>query len=229
MKNWHVDIITLHPEIFPGPLNASIIGKALQKEMWSFNTIDLHDFTPDKTIRVDDKPYGGGAGMIIRPDVIGNAIDYLLEQRHKDTPILYMSARGKLLKQHTIQKLSELKNIIILCGRFEGIDQRVIELYSIEEISIGDYILAGGDLAAMVLIESCVRLLPNVLGNVNSTIDESFSDDYLEYSQYTRPYRWNSMQVPEVLASGNHQLIKKWRGENSVDTTLKYRPDLYKE
>ncbi len=227
MKTWHVDIITLHPEIFPGPLNVSVIGKALQKSIWSFNTINLHDYTPQNT-RVDDRPYGGGPGMVIRPDIVANAIESI-KTRTEKTPIIYMSARGKLLKQEYLNSFTKLNNIIIICGRFEGIDQRVIDLYSIHEVSIGDYILAGGDIAAMAFIESCVRLLPGVLGNTDSINDESFSDGNLEYSHYTRPYQWNNMQPPDVLISGNHQLIREWRIKNSLDTTLKYRPDLSKE
>lgn len=215
---WHIDVITLYPEIFPGSLlQKSIIGKALINKLWSINVVNLHDFTPSKKIRVDDTPYGGGPGMIIRADVIGNAIDDLLKKRPKDTKIIYMSARGTTLKQETIKRFSQLNNIIILCGCFEGIDQRVIDLYPIEEVSIGDYILSGGEAAAMVVIEACVRLLPGVLGNAASNDEESFAiKDVLEHSQYTKPYNWRGMEVPKVLRSGHHKLIKEWREKDSL-------------
>ncbi len=224
--SWHVDIVTLFPEIFPGPLSVSVLGRALKEGIWSINVIDLHDFAADKKIRVDDTPYGGGAGMVIRPDIIGNALDYLLEIRPKNTPIVYMSARGKKMVQRVVEQFSLLENIIILCGRFEGIDQRVIELYHIKEISIGDYILAGGDLAACVLVESCVRLLPGVLGNRESIKNESFVCDSLEHSHYTRPYSWKGLTIPSVLVSGNHESIREWRRKNSDEVTTVNRPDL---
>ncbi|MBQ4875417.1 MAG: tRNA (guanosine(37)-N1)-methyltransferase TrmD [Rickettsiaceae bacterium H1] len=227
---FHVDIITLCPEAFPGSLKSSVIGKALEKKIWSMSIINLHDFSQKKNNRVDDKPYGGGPGMVIRPDVISGAIDYLLKKRPKNTTIVYMSARGKLLKQNMVKQFSLLENIIILCGRFEGIDQRIIDVYSIKEISIGDYILAGGESAAVVFLESCIRLLPGVLGNFNSIEKESFSaHDMLEYSQYTKPYEWNNIKVPDVLLSGNHKLVKVWRMKNSVKITKENRPELCEE
>lgn len=229
MSNFHVDVITLHPEVFPGSLQASVIGKALEKGMWSMNTIDLYDFAPNEKTRIDDTPYGGGPGMIIRSDVVANAIEHSLKNKVGDVTIIYMSARGKLLRQAVAQKLSTLNNMIILCGRFEGVDQRVIESYSIREISIGDYIVAGGEAPAMVLIESCVRLLPGVLGNQKSVNNESFVNNRLEHSHYTKPAIWNSIKVPDVLRAGNHELIKKWRSQDSQRVTRKYRPEFYEE
>ena len=228
--SFHVDIITLYPEMFPGSLKLSVIGKALKKNIWSINILNLHDFIPNNKTRVDDTPYGGGPGMIIRPDVIGNAIDHLLRIRPNNVTIIYMSPRGKLLKQKMLEEFSQLNNMIILCGRFEGIDQRIIDVYPIKEISIGDYILAGGELAAAVLIESCIRLLPGVLGNTSSIQSESFSNRMLlEYSHYTKPREWNNIRVPDVLLSGNHKLIKEWRVKNSITVTRKNRPEFYEE
>ncbi len=226
----NIDIITLYPDLFPGPLKYSTIGKALKKQLWSLNVIDLHNFTPDAKTRVDDTPYGGGPGMVIRADVIGNALDHLLEMRPKNTQIIYMTPKGKTFKQKIAHELSQLNNIIILCGRFEGIDQRVIDVYSISEISIGDYILAGGESAAIVLVESCIRLLPGVLGNCLSTKEESFTDkNLLEYAHYTRPYKWKNLTAPDVLLSGNHRLIHEWRVDSSHSITKKNRPEFYEE
>lgn len=214
------NILTLFPDLFPGSLGVSIAGEALKNGVWSVNSTDMRKFGVGKHKNVDDTPYGGGAGMVIRPDVLEQ---YLEGRKEK---IIYMSPRGEPFTQKKAQNLAKLDEFSIICGRFEGIDQRVLDHYEIEEISIGDYVLSSGEPAAIVLMDSIIRLLPGVLGNEETLDEESFSNDLLEYPHYTRPAEWKGMEVPEVLTSGDHGKIAKWRKEKSVEITKERRPDL---
>ena len=227
-----VKILTSYPEMFPGSLNHSLIGKALKDNIFTIETINLHDFGIDNRMSVDDEPFGGGPGMILRPDVVEKALFSISKKQILNSTKIYLTPSGTLLSQKKLGFLSKLEEIIILCGRFEGVDQRAIEVLGFEEISIGDYVLAGGEIAAQVLLEGCIRLIPGVLGHPESLLEESFSNDLLEYPQYTRPQVWEDSQgnkhdVPEVLTSGHHGNIKKWRQSKSVDKTKKVRPDLF--
>lgn len=216
--------ITLFPEAFPGVLGVSIIGRALKDGLWSMDTVNIREFGEGKHRQVDDTPAGGGAGMVLRPDVIASAIDSVaLDGR----PLLYMSPRGKPLQQERVHELAKGPGMVILSGRFEGLDQRVIDARNIEEVSIGDYVLAGGEVAAQVVTEACVRLLPGVAGNDESLSHESFETGLLEHPHFTRPREWENCQIPEVLLSGDHKKIDKWRQEQSEALTKARRPDLY--
>ena len=215
-------ILTIFPEIFPGFLGYSLTGRALKEGLWQLETVNIRDYAFDKHGSVDDTPCGGGAGMIMRPDVLGNAIDH----NYEGGRIIYMSPKGKPLTQAKVKELSKFENLTIVCGRFEGIDERVIEEYNIEEISIGDYVLTGGEQAAMIMIDAVVRLLPGVLGNAASTENESFEDNLLEYPQYTRPVSWKGREVPEILMSGHHENIAKWQKQQALQITKERRPDL---
>ncbi len=222
------NILTLFPEIFPGALGHSIMGRALEDGLWSLDTINLRDFAVGKHANVDDTPYGGGAGMLMRADVVGPAIESIPNKGK----LLYLSPRGKPLTQQKALELSQEETLTLLCGRFEGVDQRVIDHYEIEEISIGDYVLAGGEVAAQVLLEAVLRLIPGVLGESTSAEEESFglNTDYaglLEYPHYTKPPSWNELDVPEVLLSGHHGNIKKWRKEQAETLTKARRPDMW--
>ena len=220
------DVLTLFPEMFE-TLTKSITGKAIEKELININLINIRDFSKDKHKHVDDTPYGGGAGMLIRPDVVYDAYSSVSEENAK---VIYMSPKGKVLNQNMLKELSKESHLIILCGHYEGIDQRVLDEIVDEEISIGDYVLTGGELPAMVLIDSVSRYVDGVLSN-SSTVEESFSgeDKLLEYPEYTRPSEFHGMKVPEVLTSGNHQEIARWRREQSLITTYKKRPELLNE
>lgn len=218
----NVKILTIFPEIFPGFLGTSLTGRALKDGIWNMEAVNIRDYAFDKHGSVDDTPCGGGAGMIMRPDVLGNAIDY----NYKGGKIIYMSPRGQVLTQQKVHELSKEDNLTIICGRFEGIDERVLEEYNIEELSIGDYILTGGEQAAMIMLDAVVRLLPNVLGNAASTENESFENGLLEYPQYTRPIEWKNRKVPEVLLSGHHKNVAKWQKEKALQITKERRPDL---
>lgn len=228
---WRAKIITVYPEMFPGVLGHSIIGKALKENIWSLDTISLHDFGYDDRNSIDDNPFGGGPGMVIRPDVVERAVLSVFDNIKTKMPLVYMTPSGKSLDQQDIVKFSQKKGIVILCGRFEGVDTRVIDSLGFEQISIGDYVLAGGEVAAQVLVEGCVRLLPGVLGHPESIFEESFSENLLEYPQYTRPQIWvdkngNKHHVPEILVSGHHKKVKEWRKNKSIQVTKKIRPDL---
>jgi tRNA (guanine37-N1)-methyltransferase len=215
-------ILTIFPEIFPGFLGCSLTGKALKEGIWSLDAVNIRDYAFDKHGSVDDTPCGGGAGMIMRPDVLGAAI----EGNHNGGKIIYMSPKGQRLTQQKVHELATQENLTIICGRFEGIDERVIEEYGIEEISIGDYILTGGEQAAMIMLDAVVRLLPKVLGNSESVQNESFEGNLLEYPQYTRPIEWKKRRVPDILLSGHHENIAKWKREQALQITKKRRPDL---
>lgn len=218
----NVTVLTIFPEVFPGFLGYSLTGRALEKGLWSLKAVNIRDYAFDKHGSVDDTPCGGGAGMIMRPDVLGEAI----EHNHKQGKIIYMSPKGKPLTQQKVHELSKEENLTILCGRFEGIDERVLEEYEVEEISIGDYILTGGEQAAMILLDAVVRLIDGVLGNAESIQNESFENSLLEYPQYTRPIEWKGRKVPEILLSGHHENIAKWQIEQAKKITKERRPDL---
>ena len=220
-------ILTLFPEMFPGPINYSILGKALKKKKFQLETINIRDFAINKAKTVDDSPFGGGAGMTMKPDILQNALTFAKKEFKKNCTILSFSPSGKRITQDFIKKLVTSKEIILICGRYEGIDQRFIDYNEIEEISVGDYILSGGEIASFILIDACVRLIPEVLGNSESLRSESFHDHLLEYSQYTKPSVWKKLKVPEVLLTGNHKKISDWRLKSSLEKTKKIRPDLY--
>ena len=219
----HFNYLTLYPEMFPGFLGYSLMGKALEKGLWSFDAINIRDFATDNYKTVDDTPFGGGAGQIMKADVVDSAVRSV----YKSGALLYMTPRGKPLKQEDVIRLSKQNEITILNGRFEGIDERVIESWNFEEISIGDYVLSGGEPAALVLTDAILRYVPGVLGNDESTNEESFSCGLLEYPQYTRPAVWNGKSVPEVLVSGHHQKVRDWRLAQAQELTKKQRPDLW--
>jgi tRNA (guanine37-N1)-methyltransferase len=224
LNNWSATVLTLFPEMFPGPLGISLLGKALDKKLWSLDVRDIRDHGLGKHRTVDDTPAGGGPGMVMRADVAAAAIDAV---ERGGRPLIYMSPRGAPLTQARVRDLAAGPGAILLCGRFEGLDQRVIEARSIEEISIGDFVLAGGEIAAMALIEAAVRLIPGVLGASASTVEESFAAGLLEYPQYTRPQSFEGLPVPEVLTQGNHSEIAKFRLRQAESLTRARRPDLW--
>ena len=226
---WKANILTLYPDIYPGYLGYSLLGKALEKKIWELNIYNLRDFGEGKHKAVDDKPFGGGAGMIIKPDILGDAIAETLIKNHDQQKLVYLSPKGKPFKQVDAEKFSQSNGVSILCGHFEGIDQRVIDIYEVEEISMGDYVLTGGEVASFAFLDAIIRLLPGVLGNEISIKDESFSDNLLEYPQYTKPQEYKNIKVPDVLLSGNHEKIAEWRREKSIEITKKNRPDLLKD
>ena len=225
---WTVDVITLYPNSFPGGLSESIIGSSLEKQKWALETVNLRHFGIGPHKKVDDTPAGGGAGLVLRADVIEPALEKAISNPPKGRPLVYMSPRGKRFDQKTAQKWAAGPGIIILCGRFEGIDERILKRYDIEEISLGDFVMTGGEIAAQAMIDATVRLLPNVLGNPESTIDESHSRGLLEYPQYTKPAEWKDQKIPDILLSGHHQNIAKWRMDQAKTKTQKHRPDLWK-
>ncbi len=224
--SFRASVITLFPDLFPGPLGASVIGRGLESGAWTLETLFLRDFATDRHRTVDDTPSGGGAGMVLKPDILAAAIDQAAPQGDLRPKIL-MSPRGAPLTQARVRELAAGPGAVIVCGRFEGVDQRVIEARDLEEISIGDYVLAGGEVAAMVLLEAVVRLLPGVLGAAQSHADESFENGLLEYPQYTRPQVFEDRPIPEVLVSGDHGRIEKWRRAEAEALTKARRPDLW--
>ena len=226
-----VKIITAYPDMFPGTLGCSVVGNALEEKKWSLDIINLHNFGYDERKSIDDEPFGGGPGMIIRPDVVEKSLLSLKSQSQIKRKLIYLTPSGNPLKQSNLSEFCQFEQLIILCGRFEGVDQRAINALNFSEISIGDYVLAGGEIAAQVLVEGCIRLLPGVLGQPESLLEESFSNKLLEYPQYTRPKVWkdaqnNSHEVPKVLLSGHHERIKQWRVSKSIEKTKLIRPDL---
>ncbi len=221
---WRASVITIFPDMFPGPLGLSLAGKALAKGVWSLDAVDLRDFATDKHRTVDDTPAGGGPGMVMKPDVIARAIDTVATDYR---PRLLMSPRGLPLTQRKVAALAEGPGVVLLCGRFEGVDERVIAGRNLEEVSVGDYVLSGGEVAALVLIDACVRLLPGVMGKEGSLAEESFADGLLEYPQYTRPQVWDGQAIPEVLVSGDHAKVAAWRRAEAERLTGTRRPDLW--
>jgi tRNA (guanine37-N1)-methyltransferase len=220
---FRASVLTLYPDMFPGPLGSSLAGRALGEGIWSLDATNIRDFAADKHRSVDDTPAGGGAGMVLRCDVLAAALDSVADGR----PMLAMSPRGRPLTQDRVRSLAAGEGAILLCGRFEGFDERIFEARPVEPVSVGDYILSGGELAAMVLLDACVRLLPGVMGAPDSGVDESFETGLLEHPHYTRPYEWEGRTIPEVLRSGDHAKIAAWRKAQAIEDTRLRRPDLY--
>ena len=223
---FQAQVFTLYPEVFPGPLAKGLYGKALSKKLWDLSVINIRDAATDKHKTVDDTPYGGGTGMLLKPDVLANALD---QKVNKGERVFYLSPKGKKFDQKLAQDLSKEKSISLICGHFEGVDERVLTTRNIEELSIGDYVLSGGETAALVVLDSILRLLPGVLGNDKSSLDETFENGLLEYPQYTKPQIWEEKSVPDVLLSGDHSKIKDWRLSQSEAITRDRRPDLWQK
>ncbi len=223
---WQAKVFTLYPEFFPGPLSKGLYGKALSKNLWNLNIVNIRDAAEDKHKTVDDTPYGGGSGMLLKADVLAKSLDQNITEGER---VIYLSPKGKKFDQSYAQELSNEKSVSFICGHFEGVDERVLSTRNIEELSIGDYILSGGETAAFAVIDSILRLLPGVLGNENSRVDESFENGLLEYPQYTKPQIWEEKAVPEVLLSGDHSKIKDWRLSQSEAITRVRRPDLWQK
>ena len=223
---WQAQVFTLYPEVFPGPLSKGLYGKALSKELWNLKVVNIRDAAEDKHKTVDDTPYGGGSGMLLKADTLAKSLD---QNKIEGDRIIYLSPKGKKFDQLYAQELSKEKSASFICGHFEGVDERVLSTRNIEEVSIGDYVLSGGETAAFVVIDSILRLLPGVLGNENSKMDESFENGLLEYPQYTKPQIWEEKAVPEVLLSGDHNKIKDWRLSQSEAITRDRRPDLWQK
>jgi tRNA (guanine37-N1)-methyltransferase len=221
---WRAAVLTLFPEMFPGPLGISLAGKALAAGAWSLDVVDIRGFAADKHRTVDDTPAGGGPGMVMKPDILGRAIDATATDAR---PRLLMSPRGAPLSQGRVEELARGEGALLICGRFEGVDERIIAARGLEEVSIGDYVLAGGEIAAMAVIDACVRLLPGVMGRPDSGVEESFADGLLEYPQYTRPQLWEGRPIPDVLTSGDHGKIAAWRRSEAERLTKERRPDLW--
>lgn len=231
---WQAQILTLFPEMFPGPLGLSLAGKALDKKLWSLDVMQIREHAFDKHRSVDDTPSGGGAGMVMRADVMGRAIDAAIDKRPKDItgddwPLVYLSPRGKKLDQEMVQGFAEKKGITLICGRFEGLDERVIEKRNVIEVSLGDFVLSGGEVAALMLMDAVIRLIPGVIGEPDTLNEESFTSGLLEYPHYTRPQEWEGLKIPDVLMSGHHEKIRKWRQDCSENLTKNRRPDLWKK
>ena len=236
---WTATVLTIFPEMFPGPLGLSLAGKALNAGLWTLETVDIRAFARDKHGTVDDTPFGGGPGMVMRPDVVDAALRSVMDRDAPDAdsrrsdggvvarPAIYFTPRGRLLDQARVRDLAAGPGVALLCGRYEGIDARVIEAHGLEEVSLGDFVLSGGEMAAQVLVDACVRLLPGVVGASESLDEESFEQGLLEYPHYTRPARWQGREVPEVLLSGHHERIREWRRSEAERITRERRPDLW--
>ncbi len=224
---WRAIALTLHPEAFPGPLGVSLIGKALKDGLWALETVDIRGFARDKHATVDDSPFGGGPGMVMRPDVLAAAIDATAPPPGTEEALVLLTPRGRPLTQERVRQLSSLPLVRLVCGRYEGIDERVIAARGLEEISLGDFVLSGGEPAAVALIDACVRLLPGVIGQAESLAEESFERGLLEYPHYTRPQTWEGREVPDVLLSGHHERIRAWRRDEALKATRERRPDLW--
>ena len=223
---WQAQVFTLYPEFFPGPLSKGLYGKALEKNLWNLKVVNIRDAADDKHKTVDDTPYGGGSGMLLKADVLAKSLD---DNKNEDEKIIYLSPKGKKFDQSYAQELAKQKSVSFICGHFEGVDERILSTRNIQEVSIGDYVLSGGETASFVIIDSILRLLPGVLGNENSKTEESFENGLLEYPQYTKPQIWEEKSVPEVLLSGDHSKIKHWRLSQSEAITRVRRPDLWQK
>lgn len=230
-KPWRAVALTLFPDMFPGSLGQSLAGQALQDGRWSLQTVDIREFAYDKHRTVDETPFGGGAGMVLRPDVLDRAIQDVKAGQGDvaggDLPLIYMTPRGRPLTQKRVRELADGPGVVVLCGRYEGVDQRVLDAHDAEEISVGDYVLSGGEVAALVLMDACVRLIPGVMGSDSSHEEESFEAGLLEYPHFTRPQDWEGRTVPEVLLSGHHANIRAWRREQAEAITRERRPDMW--
>ena len=223
---WIARVFTLYPELFPGPLGSGLYKKAHEKKLWSLEVVNIRDYATDKHKTVDDTPFGGGSGMLMRADIIANSLDKNISS--KNEPIIYLSPKGKKFDQDYAKKILE-KNINIICGHFEGVDQRLLETRNIEEVSVGDFVLSGGEIGAFVVIDTIVRLISGVLGNSNSLSEETFERNLLEYPQYTKPQKWEKKNIPDILLTGDHAKIKDWRLSQSRDITRRRRPDLWEK
>ena len=223
---WKAKVLTLFPEMFPGPLGLSLAGQGLEAGAWALETVDIRDFAADKHRTVDDAPFGGGPGMVMRPDVVSDAID-AAAGADPSLALIYLTPRGRPLTQARVRELAQGPGMVLLCGRYEGLDERVLDAHGLDEISLGDFVLSGGEAAAIAVIDACVRLLPGVVGAPESLIDESFEKGLLEYPQYTRPQDWQGRTVPDVLVSGDHEKVKAWRRDQAEVITRERRPDLW--
>jgi tRNA (guanine37-N1)-methyltransferase len=223
-RSWHATVLSLFPEAFPGPLGVSLAGRALEKGIWSLEVLDIRDFASDKHRSVDDAPFGGGPGMVMRPDVVDAALGAV---EARPGPLVYLTPRGRLLDQALVREFAEGPGVTLLCGRYEGIDQRVLDAREVVEVSVGDFVLSGGEMAALVLLDATIRLLAGVMGNEESPGEESFEWGLLEYPHYTRPADWQGREVPEVLLSGHHERVRRWRRAQAEEITRQRRPDLW--
>ena len=224
---WSVTLLTLFPEMFPGPLGQSLAGKANEKGLWEINAINIRDFAPPPHNRVDDKSFGGGTGLVMQPDVLGTAVEHATQGKKMEK--IYFSPRGKLFDQKMAEELVKSREVLMLCGRYEGVDQRVLDFHEFEEVSLGDFILSGGEIAALSVIDACLRLIPGVIGKDAVHAEESFSAGLLEYPHYTRPAVWQGLSVPEVLVSGHHANVREWRLKQAEEITKNRRPDLWEK